>query len=125
MEFSSPATQPSSVFLGKLSLKSHPDPVLEVGKKTVRLASHDESIAAILRDPRMENREVRVEGNPSGKEGFEVQKLYTVRNNKLYRVIYFCEVCNITSFKPGKCECCQAPTELTEVPPDDPRVAVK
>jgi hypothetical protein len=33
-------------------------------------------------------------------------------------VRYFCEVCNVEALEPGDCVCCQAPTELQEVPVD-------
>jgi hypothetical protein len=47
---------------------------------------------------------------------FEVERLYTVKDGKLYRVHYFCKVCNIEALEPGDCVCCQQPVELEEIP---------
>lgn len=112
-----------SAITGTLVVKGHA-PTLKAGNKEYALSSPDKSIEAVLRDPRLTNRELRLEGKFAGGV-FQAQRLYTVRGGNLYRVIYYCDVCNITAFQPGDCECCQAPTNLVEVPPDDPRVAVK
>jgi len=72
-----------------------------------------------LLDKRLEGREVRVEGSLKPDGAFEVEWLFTIRNGKLYQVRYLCEVCNIKALEPGKCVCCQQPTELQEVPVSD------
>ncbi len=71
-----------------------------------------------LEDVRLANRELRLEGQFKGNDVFEVAKLYTFRDGKLHRVVCFCQVCNITSYRPGDCYCCQNPFELREVPVD-------
>jgi hypothetical protein len=72
-----------------------------------------------LLDKRLANREVRVEGTAKADGTFEVERLYTVKDGKLYRVRYFCKTCNIEALEPGDCVCCQQPTELQEIPVDD------
>jgi len=73
-----------------------------------------------LLDKRLANREVRVEGTMQADGTFEAERLYTVKDGKLYRVRYFCKTCNIEALEPGDCVCCQQPTELQEIPvPDD------
>jgi hypothetical protein len=72
-----------------------------------------------LLDKRLANREVRLEGTVKADGTFEVERLYTVRNGKLYRVRYFCKVCNLEALEPGDCVCCQQPTELQEIPVTD------
>jgi hypothetical protein len=47
---------------------------------------------------------------------FQVERLYTVKDGRLYRVRYFCKICNIEALEPGNCVCCQQPTELQEIP---------
>ena len=71
-----------------------------------------------LKDKRLAGREIRVEGDWAADGTFRVSQFYTVKGGKLYRVRYFCEVCNIESLEPGDCVCCQAPTELQEIPVD-------
>ena len=46
----------------------------------------------------------------------EVARLYTIHQGKLFRVRYYCDVCNIAALEPGPCVCCQRPTELQEIP---------
>jgi hypothetical protein len=71
-----------------------------------------------LKDPRLAGRDIRVEGEWAADGTFRVSQFFTIKNGKLYRVRYFCEVCNIESLEPGNCVCCQAPTELQEIPVD-------
>ena len=72
-----------------------------------------------LSDKRLANREVRLEGTMKADGTFEAERLYTVRDGKLYRVRYFCKVCNIEALEAGDCVCCQHPTELQEIPVTD------
>ncbi len=97
-------------------------PNLAIGDKTLHLKSDDEKIAATLRDERLSGRELRVVGS-AGKDGsFNVRDFFVIRDGKPYKIIYFCEICNITTFSPGNCLCCQRPTVPVEVSPTDPRI---
>jgi hypothetical protein len=91
-------------------------PVLRIHEKDQPLAATTTYLFHTLLDKRLLNREVRVEGTMKADRTFEVQRLYTVRNGKLFRVRYFCKVCNIEALEPGDCVCCQQPTELQEIP---------
>ncbi len=107
---------------GKLVVRDQSGARLDYDGKTVHLTSDRRSIADTLSDSRLSGRELRVVGKP-GKDGsFEVHEFFVVHGNKLYRVIYYCEVCNITTFSPGNCVCCQNPTVPVEVLPTDPRI---
>jgi hypothetical protein len=72
-----------------------------------------------LHDKRLDGRAVRVEGEllPDGR--VKVNHFWTVRDGRLYRVRYFCELCNIETLEPGICMCCQQETELQEIPSDE------
>ena len=107
---------------GRLRVEKDHDPVLQVEGRSYRLISADNSISATLGDERLTGRELKVVGAFGERGSFDVHEFFVVRASTLYKVIYFCEVCNITTFKPGNCLCCQAPTVLMEVDPDDPRV---
>jgi len=72
-----------------------------------------------LQDKRLANREVRLEGVMKADGTFQVERLYTVKDGRLYRVRYFCKICNIEALEPGNCVCCQQPTELQEIPVDN------
>jgi hypothetical protein len=93
------------------------------GQPTLKTAQRDYTLSAkisylfhTLQDPRLVNREVRVEGTLKPDGTFEVAHLFTVRDGKLYKVRYYCNICNIAALEPGNCVCCQRPTELQEIP---------
>jgi hypothetical protein len=86
----------------------------------VALTSSDPSILHTLDDPRMNGREVRLTGRPdhSPTDRLDVAHVLTVRNGKVYRLRFYCHVCNIPATEPGPCVCCQRWTELEEIPVD-------
>jgi hypothetical protein len=93
------------------------------GQPTLKTAQRDYVLSAkisylfhTLQDQRLLNREVRVEGTLKADGTFEVAHFFTVRDGKLYKVRYYCNICNIAALEPGNCVCCQRPTELQEIP---------
>jgi hypothetical protein len=101
---------------GKLLSIPEEGAVLRIHEKDQPLSATTTYLFHTLLDKRLANREVRVEGTMKADGTFEVERLYTVRSGKLYRVRYFCKVCNIEALEPGDCVCCQQPTELQEIP---------
>lgn len=91
-------------------------PFVKTPAKEYALAGKTTYVFHTLMDKRLEHREVRVEGDFKPDGTFEVEWLYTIKNGKLYRVRYFCNICNIVALEPGPCVCCQQPTELQEIP---------
>jgi hypothetical protein len=108
-----------TVLEGKLVSVPGEGPVLRIHEKDQPLSATTTYLFHTLLDKRLGNREVRLEGTMKADGTFEVERLYTVRNGKLYRVRYFCKVCNIEAVEPGDCVCCQQPTELQEILVDD------
>jgi len=107
---------PSVSLTGKLLSVPDHGLVLRTSKKDYPLAARTSYLFHTLQDKRLAGREVRLEGTTKADGNFEVAKLFTIRDGKLYRVRYFCEVCNIEALEPGLCVCCQQPTELQEIP---------
>ena len=105
-----------AVLEGQLLSTSADCPVLRTHGKDQTLSAYTTYLYHTLQDKRLANREVRLEGMMKGDGTFEVERLYTVKDGKLYRVRYFCKVCNIEALEPGNCVCCQQPTELQEIP---------
>lgn len=99
------------------------------GKVVLRGAGRDYEFGAArepwllhtLGDKRLEGRAVRVEGELLANGRLKVNHFWTVREGKLYRVRYFCELCNIETLEPGLCMCCQQETELQEIPLEEER----
>jgi hypothetical protein len=104
---------------GKLIALPGQGPVLQIQGKDQPLSAISTYLLHTLLDKRLANREVRVEGTMKSDGTFEAERLYTVRDGKLFRVRYFCKVCNIEALEPGDCVCCQHPTELQEIPVAD------
>ena len=105
-----------AVLEGKLLSTAGDCPVVRMHDRDQPLSAYTTYLFHTLQDKRLANREVRLEGTMKGDGAFEVERLYTVKDGKLYRVRYFCKVCNIEALEPGNCVCCQQPTELQEIP---------
>jgi hypothetical protein len=108
-----------AVLEGRLLSIPGQGPALRIHEKDQPLSATTTYLFHTLLDKRLANREVRVEGSMKADGRFEVERLYTIRNGKLYRVRYFCKLCNIEALEPGDCVCCQQPTELQEIPVAD------
>ena len=103
---------------GELLFVEGTGPVVKTATKQVPLAGRYEYIFRTLEDKRLRNDEVRLKGDYQADGNFRVDQIFTIHNGEVYRVRYFCETCNIVGLGPGKCVCCQQPTELQEVPVD-------
>ncbi len=101
---------------GTLGAISGANPVLKAGGQQIVLAGQSPYILKTLQDKRLRGQELEVIGTRSPRGSFVVQRLYAVHNGQLYRIHYYCEVCNITYNEPGHCYCCGRETKLQEVP---------
>jgi hypothetical protein len=111
---------------GKLMFIQGTGPVVKTAEKQVPLAGRYEYIFRTLEDKRLRNDEVRLEGEYQADGNFRVDNIFTIHDGEVYRVRYFCETCNIVGLGPGRCVCCQQPTELQEVPvnKDDKKILI-
>jgi len=76
-----------------------------------------DTAAAIWMDERFRTRELQVTARIFPESAFlEVIKLQSWRDGKLYDLYYYCDVCAISTHKPGPCECCQDPVQFRETP---------
>lgn len=79
-----------------------------------------DTAAAIWMDERYRQRDLQVTARVFPNTNFiEVIRLQSWRDGKLHDLYYFCDVCYITSHKPGPCECCQDPVQFRETPAED------
>jgi hypothetical protein len=79
-----------------------------------------DTAAAIWMDERFRQRDLQITARIFPATGFvEVIKLQSWRDGKLHDLFYYCDICAITSHKPGPCECCQEPVEFRETPAED------
>jgi hypothetical protein len=88
---------------------------LDNGGKQTRLLSNDD-IKKVLADDRLNGFDFEALGRPTADsfeiEPFHKRPLYAWQNGKRLHVTYWCDVCYIRTYAPGKCWCCQKDTEL-------------
>ena len=111
-----PSAGAPEILQGRLIVASGDQPTLKTAQGGYTLTAKTASLFHTLQDQRLLGREVRAEGTPKADATFEVTHLFTVRDGKLYKVRYYCDICNIAALEPGNCVCCQRPTELQEIP---------
>jgi hypothetical protein len=111
-----PANGATEILQGRLVVASGGGPVLKTNERDYTLSAKSSYLLHTLQDQRLLGREVRVEGTLKPDHTFEVAHLFTVRDGKLYKVRYYCDICNIAALEPGNCVCCQRPTALQEIP---------
>ena len=71
----------------------------------------------LLQEKRLRTRQFRLTlRSLDGGNTFQIVKTQLIRDGKVYDFHYFCEICNITTYAPGPCMCCRAPTEYREAP---------
>ena len=91
------------------------------GGKTIALSGDDPTMA-VLADERLSGVDLEVHGHTSAPDQFAIDKIHTrslfaYQNGKKLMVTYWCDVCYIRTYSPGKCWCCQKNTDLD---PQDP-----
>ncbi|HUI40562.1 MAG TPA: hypothetical protein VL523_01215 [Terriglobia bacterium] len=119
LQDSRPAGPQAAAFIqGKLEIAKQGDPSVVTPAGAVAITSDNPSLLHTLQDSRLAGREVRLMGERDAGGVFEAEHLFTVRDGKLYRLRFYCHVCNIAATEPGPCVCCQRPTELEEIPAD-------
>jgi hypothetical protein len=77
----------------------------------------DAATRAVLSDSRLFGAEMILAGEMAAPGVFKVDPIHTKamrvdRNGKELLISYWCEVCSIRTYEPGKCMCCQEETEL-------------
>ncbi|MDE3178070.1 MAG: hypothetical protein KGM47_00305 [Acidobacteriota bacterium] len=109
-------SQTETVLRGTLGVMPGKAPVLEVAGRDYVLQGQSPYLLHVLEDKRLLHQELQLEGSAAAGGAFVVDRIFAVRNGKLYKIQYYCSVCNITYVQPGHCYCCGRETKLQEVP---------
>lgn len=101
--------------------ESRPPAIRSADGSVVRLHGDRETIG-VLRDGRLADDDFEAVGSRRNDGGFDVdpihlRALFVHRNGKRLVITYWCAVCSIRTFTPGRCVCCQ---EETSLDPRDP-----
>jgi len=100
---------------GSIHQEDGKPPVVITDDHKTYLVSGDEFLEAQMKDTRLNGRAVELRGHENGPGKFAASHMYTVKDGKRYDVTYWCDVCSIRTHMPGRCMCCQGPTELQEI----------
>ena len=104
------------VLRGRLRQEPGKPPVIQTSEQKTFTVSGDEYTRGQMADPRLNGREMELEGGVTGPGQFEAAHIYTIRDGKRFQVTYWCEICHIRTHMPGRCMCCQGETGLEELP---------
>jgi hypothetical protein len=112
------AAQPQVSLLGKLVQPEGKPPAIQTaGNKLVSLDGEPESLK-VLSDERLAGSDMELLGHYAAPDRFVVGSFYTSRSiivhkdGKRYTISYWCPVCSIRAYTPGKCVCCHQETQL-------------
>jgi hypothetical protein len=78
----------------------------------------DPESMAVLRDDRLAGAYMELLGEFKGAARFAVGSFYTSKSmfvhkdGKVYTISYWCPICSLRTYTPGKCMCCQEETHL-------------
>ena len=75
-----------------------------------------DTMTAVFTDTRVRQRELQVTARLHAGDQLEIIKVQSVKEGKLYDILYYCEVCSITAYTPGLCPCCRNELEFREKP---------
>ncbi len=112
-----PAVAAAESIQGRLAqpVEGRPLQLIAADGSTVELAV-DEFLERTMRDPPLAGRTWEALGRKTADGRFEVDRAFTIKNGRRHRVTFYCEICHITTYEPGRCMCCQEMTELREIP---------
>ena len=110
------ADEPSTTIRGKLNVNSAGKPVLMSDGRNVQLEG-DPATTAVLKDKRVDGMDLEAIGHFRASDVFTINPIHTKamfihKNDKRLYITYWCDVCSIRTYSPGKCWCCQEETEL-------------
>ena len=108
---------------GKLSVGSDNAPSVRTSNGRTVLLTGDDPTMLVLRDSRLTGSELEAHGHTTAPNQFTIDKIHTrslfvSQEGKKRMITYWCDVCYIRTFSPGKCWCCQDETRLDLIDPD-------
>jgi hypothetical protein len=112
-----------AVIAGSLTLREGRAPALALENRKLVELDGDPDTRGVLNDKRLAGALLRLRGRYVSPDKFMVDPIHTRamhvhRNGKDLLITYWCDVCSIRTYTPGKCWCCQQETELDLREPD-------
>ncbi len=99
-------------------------PALETADHKKVALDGDESTLSVLNDERLNGMELELKGHFTAADRFAVDPFHTRamfvdKDGKRLIITYWCNVCYLRTYTPGKCWCCQKYTDLDLREKDD------
>lgn len=113
-----PQGAPEAVLRGKLVQAEGKPPAIETAQHVRVTVEGEPETIAVLGDNRLAGSEMELLGQFKGADRFQVGPFYTshsmfvLKDGKKFSISYWCPVCSIRTYTPGKCVCCQNETHL-------------
>lgn len=116
---------PQTTLRGKLTQPPGKKPALAVPAGRLIALDGDQETAGVLNDQRLAGADLEITGHFTAPDQFLIDpftskdSVYLHKNGKKYTISYWCPVCSIRTYTPGRCSCCQDDThlDLQEVQP--------
>jgi hypothetical protein len=105
------------VLRGKLLVRDGKPSAVETADHKVVQLNGDEDTQKVLADKRLNGFEVEARGHFTAPGQFQIDPfhnrgLVAVDKGKVKIITYYCDTCNIRTYVPGPCACCQKETAL-------------
>ena len=118
-------TVPGISVRGKLTKTPDKQPALDPGDHKLISLSGDDATIGVLNDERLAGSDFEAIGHFESPGHFKIdpvtsKSLFVHKNGKRLMVTYWCDVCYIRTYTPGKCVCCQKWTDLDLRESDQP-----
>ncbi len=106
----------SSEIRGKLIQPDSGPVSLDTGSVKIEIRA-DKDSDSVLHDRRLAPLEIALHGHPIDATHFQLdpfflKPIYAMKNGKEMLVTYYCDVCSIRYYTPGRCVCCQQETRV-------------
>jgi hypothetical protein len=118
------AATPAGPIRGKLTRSPDGKPALRVDNQLISLAG-DEDTTKVIEDSRLAGDDFEVVGHYESPDHVQIdpitsRAMFVHKDDKRLLITYWCDVCYIRTYSPGKCVCCQKYTDLDLREHDEP-----
>ena len=109
-------TPASSEIRGKLIQPANGPVSLDTGSTRIEIRA-DKDSDSILHDHRLAQLDIALHGHAIDAAHFQLdpfflKPIYAMKDGKEMLVTYYCDVCSIRYYTPGRCSCCQEETRV-------------
>ena len=110
---------------GKLTKSPDNKPALDPGDHKLISLEGDDATTAVLNDERLAGTDFEAIGHFRSPGHFVIdpitsKAMFVHKDGKRLYITYWCDVCYIRTYSPGKCVCCQKYTDLDLRETDEP-----